>query len=191
MEGNLQDFKLFSKDPEDIADNLKNDFKYAINTNPELENDIEEICNRNLLNEGKTILSRFHLKYILIFEELAKRNSLFEFSEDLHLNINSYFKHLDNSLSIKNSTDLKELKYILAFSEIMLGNIIEDNDISLAYESFFQLERRIKKKKLFDQFESYNIQHGNYEFKIDIKPIEPIELKNEFESQNLEVTYEL
>lgn len=181
MEGNLQDFKLFSKDLDDIADNLKNDFKYAINTNPELENDIEEICNRNLLNEGKTILSRFHLKYILIFEELAKRNSLFEFSEDLHLNINSYFKHLDNSLSIKNSTDLKELKYILAFSEIMLGNIIEDNDISLAYESFFQLERRIKKKKLFDQFESYNIQYDNFEFKIDIKPIEPIELEKEFE----------
>ena len=98
---------------------------------------------------------------------------------------------MDNSLSIKNSTDLKELKYILAFSEIMLGNIIEDNDISLAYESFFQLERRIKKKKLFDQFESYNIQYDNFEFKIDIKPIEPIELEKEFELQNPGVTYEL
>ncbi len=55
---------------------------------------------------------------------------------------------MDFSLNIKNKEDLDNLNYILKLSSIVLEDAIEEDDIELAYESFFQLEQRIKKYTL-------------------------------------------
>lgn len=175
MDGNLQKFKL------SFGDDLKNTFKYTINTNILLKRDIEEIYERFLINSGKSILSRFHLRYILMFEELAKQNNLSEFSEDLHSNINLYFEYLNHSLFIKKKADLEELEYILNFSLIMLEAVIEDNDIGLAYESFFQVERRIKKSGLSNRFDYCSYHGDDCEFVIGIDPPNnPVVYDNKF-----------
>ena len=50
---------------------------------------------------------------------------------------------------MRNEDDFDELKFILGISLITLEEIVEDKNIELAYEAFFQIERSIEKEKLY------------------------------------------
>ncbi len=135
-----------------IINDLSDAFKNSIITNSEFKCDIEDVYKKLLLNIGKTNVSIFNFNYIMAFESFAKKDSenkeLVEFSKSIIKHIDSYFKELDFSLNIKNKEDLDNLNYILKLSSIVLEDAIEEDDIELAYESFFQLEQRIKKYTL-------------------------------------------
>ena len=45
--------------------------------------------------------------------------------------------------------DLNELKFTLEVSLIIIEAVLEDKDIELAYEVFFNIDRRIERKKLY------------------------------------------
>lgn len=147
-----------------LIDDLSNTFKHSIRINPELKRDIDDVYRSILLNMGKTNISIFNFKYIQMLESFAKHDvenkELVEFSESIIKHINTYFKELDFCLNIRNKDDLDNLDFILKLSSFMLENAIEFDDIDLAYESFFQIERRIKKCNLYNDYKIYNI--GDY-----------------------------
>ena len=151
-------------DKQIIIDDLSNAFKHSIIINPEFRCDIDDVYNGILLNMGKTNLSIFNFKYLQMFESFAKKDienkELVEFSESIIKHINSYFKELDFCLNITNKDDLDNLNFILKLSSIVLEDAIDDDDIDLAYESFFQVERRIKECNLFNNYKIYSI--GDY-----------------------------
>lgn len=136
-----------------VYNDISNNFRNSIKINPQIKNEIEEVHNRALLNFGRSVLSFFNLKYLEMFEELAgfyeHDEKLFDLSKSIINVFNSYFKELNNNLSLKNEKDFDELKFILEISLITLEEIIEDKNIELAYEAFFQIERSIEKEKLY------------------------------------------
>lgn len=133
--------------------NISTNFKSSINLNQRFKKEIEDIYARTLLNFGRSALSMFHLKYIYMFETLAEYykddEELVEFSNSLISVINNYFEDLDSNLNIKTKHDLDNLNYILNISLFLLEEVLLDKNIDLAYESFFQIERKINKKKLY------------------------------------------
>lgn len=138
---------------EGIFNDINNSFKYSISLNPLLEKEIFNIYKRTLLNSGKLTLNIFHLKYLELFENLVKENNnsedLFELSDSLIKIIDLYFEKLDNNLFIQSPKDLEKLKNILEISLILMEGSVDNLDIELAYETFFQVERRIEKEKLY------------------------------------------
>ncbi|MGN0104874.1 hypothetical protein [Methanobrevibacter ruminantium] len=149
---NLPEIKVFIPN-EGIFNDINNSFKYSISLNPLLEKEIFNIYKRTLLNSGKLTLNIFHLKYLELFENLVKENNnsedLFELSDSLIKIIDLYFEKLDNNLFIQSPKDLEKLKNILEISLILMEGSVDNLDIELAYESFFQVERRIEKEKLY------------------------------------------
>ena len=136
-----------------IYHDIPNNFRNSININPQIENEIKEVHNRALLNFGRSILSFFNLKYLEMFEELSEYyendKELFELSNSIIKIFNAYIKELNDNLFLKNEDDFDELKFIFGISLITLEEIVEDKDIELAYETFFQIERSIEKEKLY------------------------------------------
>lgn len=146
-----------------IYHDIPNNFRNSITINPQIKNEIEKVHNRALLNFGRSVLSFFNLKYLEMFEELARYyehdEKLFDLSKSIINVFNSYFKELNDNLSLKNEKDFEELKFILEISLITLEEIIEDKNIELAYEVFFQIERSIEKEKLYISSKRF-IAHG-------------------------------
>lgn len=151
---NLSEIKVFIPN-ENIFSNINNSFKCSISLNPVLEKEIFDIYKRTLLNSGRLTLNIFHLKYLELFENLVNINNdsenLYELSDSIIKILNVYFNELDNNLLIQSQKDLEKLKNILEISLILMEGSIEDSDIELAYESLFQVERRIKKEKLYKE----------------------------------------
>ena len=152
-----------------VYHDIPNNFKNSINVNPQIENEIEDVCNRALLNFGRSILSFFNLKYLEMFEDLASYyesdEKLFDLSKDIIQVFNSYFKELNDNLFLKDEKDFDELKFILEISYITLEEIVEDKNIELAYEAFFQIERSIEKENLYLPSKRF-IAHGIFELNI-------------------------
>lgn len=136
-----------------IYHDIPNNFRSSININPQIENEIKEVHNRALLNFGRSILSFFNLKYLEMFEELSRYyeydEELLELSKSIIKIFNSFIKELNDNLFLRNEDDFDELKFILGISLITIEEIVEDKNIELAYEAFFQIERNIKKEKLY------------------------------------------
>ena len=134
-----------------IYNNIDINFKNSINLNSNLKNDIENVYNKTLLNLAKSYLSLFNLKYFEMFEELAgyykNDEKLYDFSKSLSEYMIQYFRELNDNLDIKNEDDLNQLKFILDISLIAIEGAVEDKDLPIAYEAFFQIERKITKEK--------------------------------------------
>ena len=47
--------------------------------------------------------------------------------------------------------DLNELAYILELSSILIKGALEENNVELIYEGFFQIESRLKKANLVNE----------------------------------------
>ncbi|MBR6993929.1 MAG: hypothetical protein IKH85_07630 [Methanobrevibacter sp.] len=156
-----------------IYQDIPSNFKNSITINPQFNNEIEEIYSRALLNLGRSILSLFNLKYLEMFEELARYyehdDRLFELSKSIIRIFNSYFKELNDNLFLKNEKDFDELKFILEVSLITIEEVVEDKNVELAYEAFFQIERSIEKEELYKKSTKFiipnlcefNIYDGN------------------------------
>lgn len=165
-----------------VYHNIPSNFKNSITINPQFNNEIKEVYNRALLNLGRSILSLFNIKFLEMFEELAKHyeydDKLFELSKSIIRIFNSYFKELNDNLYLKNEKDFDELKFILEISLITIEEVVEDKNIELAYEAFFQIERNIEKEKLYKKSLRF-IKQGIYEINIFEENINPtIEFPN-------------
>lgn len=155
---NENDLNSINQFYSDISTNFNN----SIKLNYKFKKEIEDIYARTLLNFGKSALSIFHLKYIMMFESLAEYydddEELVEFSNSLISVINDYFEDLNSNLNIKSKHDLDNLNYIINISLFLLEEVMNDKNIELAYESFFQIERKINKKKLYKKSDNSKME---------------------------------
>ena len=71
---------------------------------------------------------------------------------DLSEFIADYFDQIDSDLNIKNLKDFNEFAHILKLSSIIVNDAVEENDMELIYEAFYQIESRFKKEKYFKSF---------------------------------------
>lgn len=148
----------------DILSNedILSSFKYSLRINPNLEDEINSGYKRIFLNIGKTEVSIFNFKYLTMFESLAKKNegnentNLEKLSKSMIKYMGDYFRELDVYLNIENKKELDDLNYILKLSSFVLDDAIEEEDVELAFESFFQLKSRIK-----HIFSSYKNEYVN------------------------------
>ena len=80
----------------------------------------------------------------------------------IHKNI--FWKHIDTLISI--DCDIDELKYILTLCLLLINDALDENDVELAFESFFQIESRIKREfSMFKNFYfDFNISYDDDEY---------------------------
>ena len=143
----IEMFKMSS-----LCNNIQDNFKCSININPQFEYEIGDLYKRTIINFAKTTINMFNLRYMEMFDNLANSNDdeeIIDFSETLLGFINSFFKKLEQKIVVNSEKDLIELRYVLEVSLILMDGVIEDNDIELAYESFFQIKRRLKREHLY------------------------------------------
>ena len=173
-----------------VYQDIQSNFRNSITINPQMKNELEEVHNRALLNFGRSILSFFNLKYLEMFEELSAYyeydEKLFELSKSIINVFNSYFKELNENLLLKNEKDFEELKFILEISLITIEEIVEDKNIELAYEAFFQIERSINKEKLYRSSKRF-IAPGAFEINVLNENLKIIEDKSKSEKIRLEI----
>lgn len=139
---------------------IENDFEKSITMNPEFRDKITDTYNLTLLNLTRAYLSLFHMKYLKMFESLARHHShtdeLKELSDTMCELIDSYFKYVNDNIKITSADDLDEVKFTLTISSIIIEAALEDMSIDLAYEVFFNIDRAFERKKLlkgdFDEF---------------------------------------
>ena len=146
-------------------------FEDIININSNFEKEMNNIRLRALMNIGKLALNLYNLEYMDMLNELSKfyqsDDNLLEFADSVMNIINLYFKELDSCLSIKNNNDLDELTFILQLFSIDLEEVIESKNIELAYGSFFNLERRITKYGLYNNYVKLIYGDNNFTFKME------------------------
>lgn len=142
---NLADFN----DCEDVEIH----FSKSIEFNPKLDLEIRKVYRRTLNNRAKFILGCFHLNVFENLESIVRNtNESDDFILDLSEFISDYFDDADSKLNIKNLKDFDEFLVDLKLSSIILNSALEENDMELIYESFYQLKSRLQKDSLINNF---------------------------------------
>ena len=142
---NLADFN----DCEDVEIH----FSKSIEFNPKLNLEIRKVYQRTLNNRAKFILGCFHLNVFENLESIVRNtNESDDFILDLSEFIADYFDDADSNLNIKNLKDFDEFLVDLKLSSIILNSALEENDMELIYESFYQLKSRLQKDSLINNF---------------------------------------
>lgn len=131
-------------------ENVDVNFKYSINSNPNINPEIKKIYVRTLNNKAKFILDCFHLNVIWAAERIIQNNDCAcELIDSLLTYISEFFDNVETNLKISNIHELEKLNFILRLTSITLDNAVKYNDVELAFESFFQVENRLEIEKLF------------------------------------------
>lgn len=81
----------------------------------------------------------------------ANTDEINDFILDVTEYISEYFDNMEFALDITNIEDLNELAYILELSSILIKGALEENNVELIYEGFFQIESRLKKANLVNE----------------------------------------
>ena len=146
LTADFENFKIF--------DNIEDNFSKSILINSKLYEEIKTSYQRTLNNRAKFFLGSFQLTIFNIVENIVNNCDDYEvdFIEDLTDFISVYFKKTDQNLNIKNKKDFEEFIIILKLSSLILKNAMIDNNLDLIYESFYQIQSRLKKENLLIDF---------------------------------------
>ena len=136
-----------------VFENIEINFSDSIKYNSEISSDIKYAYHRSLNDRGKFLIDCFHLNLFNNVEKITHNiGDSSDFLEDMSDFISQFFAQINKKLNLKNIHDLDKLIYILKISSIILDNALEDNDMDMIYESFYQMEGRIKKEGLISEF---------------------------------------
>ena len=151
-----------------LFENLKYSFKFSLEINPYLENEISKVYVRTLNNYARFIIGEFQLTLFKRSEQLIRLGDN-EDSINLIRRFTDYmgyfFDEVFLKIRIESMEDLEQLKYILTLSLLLINDALEENNPGLAFESFYQLESRIKRhfslnqKFIYDSKSPYFIQY--------------------------------
>ena len=146
LTADFENFKIF--------DNIEDNFSKSILISSKLYEKIKTSYQRTLNNRAKFFLGSFQLTIFNIVENIVNNCDDYEvdFIEDLTDFISVYFKKTDQNLNIKNKKDFEEFIIILKLSSLILKNAMIDNNLDLIYESFYQIQSRLKKENLLIDF---------------------------------------
>lgn len=150
--------ELVSENLADFNDyeNVEIHFSKSIEFNPKLNLEIKKVYQRTLNNRAKFILGCFHLNIFENLESIVRNtNESDDFILDLSEFIAEYFDDVDSNLNIINLKDFDEFLFDLKLSSIILNSAVEENDMELIYESFYQLKSRLQKDSLIDNFKLF------------------------------------
>ena len=158
-------------------------FSKSIEINPKLYDEINKVYVRTLNNQAKSFIGYFHLNIFKCLEDIIRTtNEPDDFIFDLSDFIANYFDEVEDDLNIKNFNDFNELMIILKLSSILINDALDENDMELIYEPFYQIESRLKKEKLIiNEIDSNHFKRDfidvKYEFSDSSKPIENYNLR--------------
>ena len=138
----------------DEYENIEINFSKSIEFNPKLLPEINKVYERTLNNRAKFILGYFHLNIFDSLETIVRKtNKTDDFILDLSQYIADYFDRTDHELHIHSLNQFNEFLHILKLSSIIINEAIEENDMELIFEAFYQIESRFKKEQFVNQFE--------------------------------------
>ena len=145
-----KEISIYNSENFNEFDNVDKNFSKSISINSKLSNEIKTVYQRTLNNRAKFFLSTFQLNIFNVVENIVNNSVDYEddFIEDLTDFISIYFKKTDQNLNIKNKKDFNEFIIILKLSSLILKNAVIDKDFDLIYESFYQIQSRLKKENL-------------------------------------------
>ena len=113
--------------------------------------EINKVYKRTLNNRAKFILGCFHLNIFDTLENIVKTtNESDDFILDLSEFIVNYFDKIDNELNICSLQEFDEFIHVLKLSSIIIEGAVEENDMELFFEAFYQVQSRFKKENLIN-----------------------------------------
>jgi len=176
----MNELDIFSKGNVILINSFENPREYfnvSLEINPALEFEIKKVYNRTLNSYIKYVMGAFHLNLIKKVDKMVNNNRDEEIEElilDFTNFIDVFFDEKYHSLKCTNFDELDDLMYILKLCSLMIDDALEEDDVELAFESFFQIESRINREfpfsvteKNLDSYISFNIglysQSENYD----------------------------
>ena len=152
-----------------VYENIEVTFSKSIEFNPKLFFEINKVFKRTLNNRAKFILGCFHLNIFDSLETIVRTtNESDDFILDLSEFIANYFDKIEHELNICSLQEFDEFIHVLKLSSIIMEDAVEENDMELIYEAFYQIQSRFKKEKLVNSYIYFNHDfisngHGVYE----------------------------
>lgn len=120
-------------------------FSKSIEFNPKLLFEIDKVYKRTLNDRAKFILGCFHLNIFDSLETIVRRtNESDDFILDLSEFIANYFDKINDDLNICSLQEFDEFIHILKLSSIIIEDAVEEKDMELFFEAFYQLQSRFK-----------------------------------------------
>ena len=132
-----------------VYENIEVNFSKSLEFNPKLLSEINKVYKRTLNNRAKFILGFFHLNIFDSLETIVRNtDEVHDFILDLSEFIADYFDKMEFELNINSLKEFNEFIHILKLSSIIINNAIEENDMELIFEAFYQIQSRFKKEHL-------------------------------------------
>ena len=165
---NMFDVEIVSNDGVNfnVYENINVSFSKSIEFNPKLLFEINKVYRRTLNNRAKFILGCFHLNIFDSLESIVRTtNESDDFILDLSEFIGNYFDKIDYELNICSLEEFDEFIHFLKLSSIIIEDAIEENDMELLFEAFYQIQSRFKKENLVNSYIYFNpdFTNNNYE----------------------------
>ena len=130
-----------------IYENIDVNFSKSLEFNPKLLSEINKVYERTLNNRAKFILGIFHLNIFDSLESIVRNtDEPDDFILDLSEFIADYFDQMEFELEINSLNEFNEFMHILKLSSIIIDDAVEENDMELIFEAFYQIQSRFKKE---------------------------------------------
>lgn len=130
-----------------VYENIEVNFSKSLEFNPKLLSEINKVYERTLNNRAKFILGFFHLNIFDSLETIVRNtDESDDFILDLSEFIADYFDKIELELDINSLKEFNEFIHILKLSSIIINDAIEENDMELIFEAFYQIQSRFKKE---------------------------------------------
>lgn len=146
--------EIVSQEPSNfnVYENIEVNFPKSIELNPKLLREINKVYERTLNNQAKFILGCFHLNIFDSLESIvANTCETDDFILDLSEFIADYFDKMEYDLQVNSLKEFHEFMHILKLSSIIINDAVEENDMELIFEAFYQIQSRFKKEFLINE----------------------------------------
>lgn len=136
-----------------VYENIEVTFSKSIKFNPRLLFEIDKVYKRTLTDRAKFILGCYHLNIFDSLEIIVRNtNESDDFILDLSEFIANYFDKINRNLNICSLQEFDEFIHILKLSSIIIEDAVEENDMELFFEAFYQVQSRFKKENLVNSY---------------------------------------
>ena len=124
---------------------------YLYKHNSEIHEIIPKLWHRYYEHIAKTLILNFYFEFLNYFNKIAFEIQYEDDDIEFYLKyIDEYFDQLNENLVIYNIKDIEDLSTILKISQIFLEESDEQNNMDCLFQSIFQLESKINKKKFMN-----------------------------------------
>lgn len=121
---------------------------YLYEHNSEIHEIIPKIIDRYYEYASKKLLLEFYFEFLKYFDKVAFEIQYDDEDIEFYLKyIDEYFDNLNENLRIESINDIEDLFTILKICQIFFEESIEQMSMDCLFQSIFQLESKINKKR--------------------------------------------